>query len=180
MNRAVPVLFFTPILFATSAYATGFDLREFSPSSLGVSYAGAAANGVNASTTFFNPALLTEGKGFDVSLGATAILTDSDGNYSATTSAGTPVAGNGTPNGLVTQTVVPSIALRQQLTDRLAVGMTATIPWGMLTKYDNDWVGRYYAVKSEIQTRNVTFSAAYKLLPELSIGGGLQVQYVKA
>jgi long-chain fatty acid transport protein len=180
MNRVVPVLFFTPILFATSAYATGFDLREFSPSSLGVSYAGAAANGVNASTTFFNPALLTEGNGFDFSLGATAILTDSDGDYASTTSAGTPAGGNGKPSGYVTKTVIPSLALRTRLTDKLAVGMTFTVPWGMRTKYDPDWAGRYYALKSEIQTRNVTFAAAYKLLPELSIGGGLQVQYVKA
>jgi len=84
MNRAVPALFFTPFLFATSAFATGFDLREFSPSSLGVSYAGAAANGDNASTTIFNPALLTEVGTFDTSFGATGILTDSDSSLAGT------------------------------------------------------------------------------------------------
>ncbi len=180
MHRAVPVLFLTPILFATSAYATGFDLREFSPYSLGASYAGVAANGETASTTFFNPALLTEANGFDVSLGATGILTDSDGDYASTTSAGTPAGGNGKPNGFVTKTVIPPLALRTRLSDKLAVGMTFTVPWGMRTKYDPDWAGRYYALKSEIQTRNATFAVAYKLLPELSIGGGFQVQYVKA
>jgi long-chain fatty acid transport protein len=180
MNRAVPALFFAPLLFATSAFATGFDLREYSPASLGVSYAGAAADGRYASTTFFNPALLTEVGDFDMSAGGTAVLTDSDGNYSATSAAGTTLSGDGKPNGLVTETVIPTLALRKRLTRDLVIGMTVTIPWGMMTKYGDGWVGRYYALKSEIQTRNITFSAAYQILPELSVGGGLQVQYVKA
>jgi long-chain fatty acid transport protein len=180
MKRAVPALFLTPLLFATSALATGFDLREFSPSSLGTSYAGAAANGVNASTTFFNPALTSEVEDFDLSLGATAILTDSDGTYSATTAAGTAVSGTSKPNGLVTKTVIPSLALRKRIAENWTIGFTSTLPWGMLSKYDNDWVGRYYAIKSEIQTRNMTTTIAYSILPELSVAGGVQVQYVKA
>lgn len=179
MNRAVPALFLTPWLLATSAYATGFDLREFSPSSLGSAYAGAAADDERASTVFFNPALLSGVESFDASVSATGILTNTDGDYAATTSAGTAVSGDGTPTGFVTSTAVPALAMRARLTDKLTVGMNFTMPWGMLSKYGDDWVGRYYATKSEIQTRNTTVMAAYQLLPNLSIGGGVQVQYMK-
>jgi long-chain fatty acid transport protein len=179
MNRALPALFFAPFLFATSAFATGFDLREFSPSALGVAYAGAAANGERASTTMFNPALLTEAADFDVSLSSTAIMTNTGATYSAKTMLGTAVTGQSTPDGFVPDALLPSLALRYRLTDKLVAGLTVTVPWGLATKYNDAWVGRYFATKSEIQTRNFTFSAAYQILPELSIGGGLQVQYMK-
>lgn len=179
MNRAVPALLITPFLLSTSALATGFDLREFSPSALATSYAGAAANDERASTIFFNPALVAGVGSTDLSVSATGILTDTDGTYSATTAAGTPVAGDGKPGGFVTSTAVPALALRQRLTDKLAIGLHFTMPWGMLSKYQDDWVGRYYATKSEIQTRNTTLMAAYQILPELTLGAGVQLQYMK-
>lgn len=182
MNRAVPALFFVPFFASLSvapAQATGFDLREFSPSSLGTSYAGAAASGERASTIFYNPALIADVGSYDFSVSATGIMTNTEGDYSATTSAGTAVSGDGTPDGFVTSTADPALAYRQRLTDRLSIGVHFTMPWGMLSKYGNDWVGRYYATKSEIQTRNTTIMAAYQILPELSVGGGMQVQYMK-
>jgi long-chain fatty acid transport protein len=180
MNRAATALFFAPVLFATSAFGTGFGLREFSPSGLGSAYAGGAADGHYASSIFTNPALIGEVGDFDISSGATAILTDTDANYTAKTAAGTTVSGEGKPTGFVTKAVVPDLAVRYRITDKLSIGMSENMPWGMLSKYSNTWVGRYYATKSEIQTRNVMFAAAYRILPELTVGGGVQVQYVKA
>jgi long-chain fatty acid transport protein len=180
MNRAAAALFFAPILFATSAFGTGFGLREFSPSGLGMAYAGGAADGHFASAIFSNPALIGGVDTFDIASGATAILTNTDADYSAKTAAGTVVAGNGKPDGFVTKAVIPDLAVRYRLTDKLTIGLSENMPWGMVSKYSNDFVGRYYATKSEIQTRNITVAAAYQVLPELSIGGGVQIQFVKA
>ncbi|MGB8601300.1 MAG: outer membrane protein transport protein [Rhizomicrobium sp.] len=179
MNRAIPALFFTPLLFGTAANATGFALREFSPAALGTAYAGAAANGEHASAIFYNPALLSGVVSSDSSVSATAILTNTDGDYRATTAAGTAVSGDATPTGFVTSTAVPATAFRLRLTDQWTVGVHFTMPWGMLSKYNDNWVGRYYAIKSEIQTRNTTVMTAYQISPELSVGGGLQVQFMK-
>lgn len=179
MNRLVPALLLSTALVGTSAYATGFDLREFSPSALGTAYAGAAANGTKASTIFFNPALISDVVTSDTSISATGILTDTDGEYKATTAAGTAVTGDATPSGFITSTAVPSLAYRLRLSDDWSVGLHFTMPWGMLSKYNSDWVGRYYAVKSEIQTRNTALMTAYQITPELSVGGGIQVQYMK-
>lgn len=179
MNRAVPAFLLTPVLFASAAHATGYDLRDYSPAALGNAYAGAAADNRRASTIFYNPALLAGVDHFDSATSATGILTNSDGHYAATTSAGTPVSGTSVPNGFVTSTAVPSLATRLRLTDKWTVGVHFTMPWGMLTKYGDDWVGRYYATKSEIQTRNIALLTAYQITPALSVGGGMQVQYMK-
>ena len=181
MRRSVITILCTSLLLSASAFATGFDLREFSPSSLGVAYAGAAAEGRYASTTMFNPALLTEAGNIDVSVSATAVLTGTSAEYSADSMLGptVPVGGASHVKSFVPSALLPSVAVRVRLTDDLVVGFTSTVPWGLMTKYPDTWAGRYFATKSEIQTRNFTFSAAYKLLPELSVGAGLQVQFMK-
>ena len=74
MRRSAITILCTSCLLSVSAYATGFDLREFSASSLGTSYAGAGANGQHASTMAFNPALLGQVDDFDISVSATGIL----------------------------------------------------------------------------------------------------------
>ena len=54
----------------------------------------------------------------------------------------------------------------------------ASSPWGMITDYDSS-VTRYYATMSDVKSANFQFIVGYQLTPELSIGGGLQVQYIK-
>jgi long-chain fatty acid transport protein len=179
MRRSAITILCALCLTSASAYATGFGLREVSASSLGMSYAGAAANGDHASTLFFNPALLSDVKDFDVSGSATGILPTTSGTFSATTAAGTPVGGNATPHGIVNTALVPSFSVRGRLSDSVTVGLTFTAPWGMITDYSNNWVGRYYATMSDVKSYNVTSLIAYQPIPELSFGAGVQVQYTK-
>ena len=179
MRRSAVTILCALCMTSTSAYATGFGLRDVSASTLGTSYAGAAANGEHASTLFFNPALLSEVKDFDVSVSSTGVLPATSGTFTATTAAGTPVSGNGAPNGIVNTALVPSLSLRERLSDSVTVGLTFTVPWGMITDYSNNWVGRYYATMSNVKSYNVASLVAYQPIPELSFGAGLQVQYTK-
>lgn len=66
------------------------------------------------------------------------------------------------------------------MSDRLAVGIGVNAPFGLATKYDRDWVGRYHAVESDMLSVNINPSVAYEINDNLSIGGGFSAQYVKA
>jgi len=62
-------------------------------SAFGNSYAGAAAPGGEATTMFFNPALVADVKTLDISSSALGLLPDAKGDFTATTAAGTPAGG---------------------------------------------------------------------------------------
>ncbi|HEY0282859.1 MAG TPA: outer membrane protein transport protein [Rhizomicrobium sp.] len=167
------------ILLTTSAYASGFGLREVSASAFGSSYAGAPAPGGEASTMFFNPALVADVKTVDISSSVLGLLPDATGNFTATTAASTPAGGAAHVKDIVNTALIPSLAVRARLTDRFTVGLQVTAPWGMITDYGPDWVGRYYAAQSDVKTANVTAVAGFQPVPELAFAAGLQVQYIK-
>lgn len=55
-----------------------------------------------------------------------------------------------------------------------------TAPFGLKTQYDRDWVGRYQAIKSDIETININPNVAYRLLDWLSVGAGPTIQHTHA
>lgn len=178
MRRTAALCLVTSILLSGSALASGYGLRDVSAATLGTSYAGDAANGSRASTLAFNPALAADVDTFDVSLSNVGLLPETSGTFTATTSAGTPVSGNTNPKDIVNTALIPSVALRYRLTSNLALGLTMTAPWGMITNYDSS-VTRYYATMSDVKSANFSPVVAWQPIPELSIGAGLQVQYIK-
>jgi long-chain fatty acid transport protein len=179
MHRTAVTVIFASLLLGSSALASGFALRESSASSLGLSYAGAAANGSHASTLTFNPALLGDVKDFDVSSSAIGLLPDTDGTFTATTSAHTPVTGNGNPKDIVNTALIPALGLRWRFTDHFIAGLTVSAPWGMMTDYGTDSVTRYYNIKSDVKTYNITPMIGFQPVPEFTIAGGLQIEYIK-
>lgn len=180
MRRTAAAVIFVSLMLSSSALASGFGLRDSSASTLGVSYAGNAANGSVASTMTFNPALVNDVGTFDVAVSNTGLLPETSGNFSASLAPNPAlkVSGPTHPVDIVNTALVPSFALRYRLTDKLAIGVQASSPWGMITDYDSS-VTRYYATMSDVKSANFQFIAGYQLTPELSIGGGLQVQYIK-
>jgi long-chain fatty acid transport protein len=180
MRRSALTILCTSLLLTTSAYASGFGLRETSASAMGTSYAGAAASGQRASTMAFNPALLGDVDDFDVSFSATGLLPPATGDFTtARTAAGTSISGTKAPTSIIAKAIIPETAIRMRLNDQFSVGLTVSVPWGLMTKYSDAWVGRYYATKSELKTYNFTPVVAYQPVPGLSIAAGLQVEYIK-
>ncbi len=180
MRRSVITLLCTTCLLSVSAYATGFDLREFSATSLGTAYAGSGASGQHASTMAFNPALAGWVDDFDISVSAIGILPTASGHYTTSlTALGTLNPGTKTPTNIISKALIPEFALRKRLSDQFSVGVTMSVPWGLMTKYDDTWAGRYFATKSELKTYNFTPVVAYQPVPELSIAAGLQVEYIQ-
>jgi long-chain fatty acid transport protein len=184
MRRTAVTVIFASLLLSSSALASGFGLRESSASSLGLSYAGVAANGSHASALTFNPGLLGDVGTFDISSSATGLLPETDGTFSATTTQLSPLlpptvlSGDTHPKDIVNTALIPSLAMRYRLTDQILLGMTLSSPWGMVTDYGNA-VTRYYNMKSDVKTFNITPMIGWQPVPEFTIGVGFQLQYIK-
>ncbi|HUO99405.1 MAG TPA: outer membrane protein transport protein, partial [Rhizomicrobium sp.] len=185
MRRTAVTVFCASLLLSTSALASGFGLRESSASSLGLSYAGVAANGSHASTLTFNPGLLGDVNEFDVSSSAIGLLPETDGTFAATTTQLSPLVpptvlgGTMHPKDIVNTALIPALGVRYRLTDQFIVGLTLSSPWGLTTDYGPDSVTRYYNIKSDVKTVNITPMIGWQPVPEFTLGVGFQLQYIK-
>jgi len=74
---------------------------------------------------------------------------------------------------------VPNLYFSTQMGEGLFAGVGINAPFGLATKYRDDWVGRYHAIESEIKTVNINPSIAWRINDKLSIGGGISAQYAE-
>jgi len=165
---------------ASQAHASAFALIEQSASGLGNSYAGAAASAEDASTIFYNPAgmSLLPG-GMQVSAGLNLINLSAKFSDSGSTNApGRPLGGNGGDAGGLA--AVPNVYFAMDVAPNWKVGVGVSVPFGLKTEYDADWVGRFQAIKSDISTLNINPSVSYKLNETVSLGFGLNYQSIDA
>lgn len=167
------------------AAASGFALIEQSASGLGNAFAAGAAATDDASVQFFNPAAMTELSGTQVSLAGHYIMPSAkltNGKAEVMAIGGTPV--NRTVDGTVDDAgvngLVPNFYYMRDLNTLTKFGLGINAPFGLATEYDKTWIGRYQAIKSEVQTIDINPALAYKLSNQLSLGAGLNAQYIKA
>ena len=166
------------------AYAGGFYLQEQSPRELGRAFSGDAAAADNASTIFFNPAGMTELAGTQIELGAQLLFVKTAQRNQGTSRTvpglptSVPVTGSDGGNPFKQPVVVPNGYVSVQLTDSLWAGLGVGSPFGVSVEYDDDFFGRYDSIKSDVFTVNVQPSLAYKVNDWLSVGGGVDVQYI--
>ena len=171
-------------LSATAANAAGFQLKEQSSSLQGTAFAGASAKADDLSTMFFNPAGLTRlDNSTQVSLTSAYILPSANFTQSgaATGPGGAAITGNDGGDAGV-GAMVPSFygMMDLGLGDQWRTGISVNTPFGLSTSYKDGWVGRFYALDSELMTINVAPTVAYKINDQFSIGGNVQMQYADA
>ncbi len=168
------------MFFAGSAAGSGFAIIEQSAASAGYAYAGAGAVAEDASTIFFNPAGMALLSGNEAQLGAHYIIPKSEfKNQGSTTVLGTPLTGGDGGDG-GESALVPNLFYMHSFSDKLKAGIGITAPYGLATKYDDGWVGRYHALKSELATLNINPSVAYKINDQWSLGVGVSFQRAEA
>jgi long-chain fatty acid transport protein len=158
------------------AHGSGFQLMEQNASGLGNAYAGQAAAAENASTIFWNPAGMTRLPGMQATGAVNLIRPKSEfsNSGSAPPTPLNPLGGNGGDAGDLA--VVPNTYFSWQLAPRWWVGIGVTVPFGLKTDYDPDWIGRFQSRTAEIKTIDVNPSVAFKLSDAVSIGGGISYQ----
>ena len=163
--------------YAGPCEAAGFLIRETEAEAVGLSYAGNGSKADSAATAFANPAGLTQLHSVQLEAGAAAIVPDITFNGRAT-AAGQLLAGNnGGDSGRVAG--IPDVYAAIPVTDDLALGIALTIPFGNSTQYDQNWYGRYLATKAIAASYDINPSIAYAITPNISVGAGISVQYLK-
>jgi len=89
-----------------------------------------------------------------------------------------PLGGTGGNAGGLS--AVPNFYFATDLAKDLKIGVGISVPFGLKTEYDADWMGRFQAIKSDIATFNVNPSVAYKVSEDVSLGFGLSYQQINA
>ena len=167
------------------ALAGGFYLQEQSPKETGRALSGGAAAGDDPSTVYFNPAAMTELSGIQTSVGGIALFAKAQQTNRGTTrtipgvTTQVPVSGTNGGNAFESVIPIPSFYATGQVSDRLWVGLGVNAPFGLKLEYEDGYFGRYDSLYTDLKTYNIQPSAAYKLTDNLSVGGGVDVQYVK-
>lgn len=184
LNKKVFAVSILTSLITSNLNAAGFSIAENSASGMGSAFAGAAAIAEDASTTYFNPAGLSKLKGKEVIFAAhyVAISSEFTNNGSSLNPllGGTAISGNGNGDDGAVSAFVPNFYYANRLNDKWNFGFGINVPFGNSSDYDDTWVGRYHATKSEITVLNFNPSASYKVSDKLAVGFGVNLQYVEA
>ncbi len=154
------------------ALAGGFSIREQSASGLGMAFAGAAAGYDDLSSMFFNPATMIRNKGFNAQAEASVIIPSS--KISVTSPAGGPDSGN-----IGKVAVVPSTYVAYSVNPDFVFGVGINAPFGLETEANAGWGGAPHGIKSEMKVLNINPMVAYRISPMLSVGAGLQMDYME-
>ena len=144
----------------SSSDAGGFLNTLQSASSAGTAGAGATAFGDDAATVWYNPAgMMLSVRPEALISGGLIFPSTSFENHGSTDAVGLPVAGNSLTNP--TASLLPSIFGLLPINDQLHVGIGVFAPFGQMSKYDSNWVGRYQVQQVALKTVDVRPAVAY-------------------
>ena len=166
-------------LAAGPAFGAGFALQENSGSGLGNAFAAGAAGSEDASSMWANPASLSKRMTME-GAGALHIITPSmkfrdDGSQPAFNQ---PLGGTGGDAG--DTAFVPNLYVAVPINRQWVFGLGINAPFGLVTEYDGDWLGRYQGVKSDVKTINVNPAISWKPADNFAIGVGANWQKIDA
>lgn len=163
--------------FTQAVEAKGFKVNLYGASGLGLAGAGGAAIADDPTTIFINPASMTHLCGTQASVTAFGLFPNikfhNDDSISVLQQ---PLSGG---DGKTSDQTVPagSLFITREMGCGLWAGLGVNGPFGLVTDYGNDWVGRYQAVRSTVLTVNINPSLAYRINDCWSIGVGFSAMY---
>lgn len=169
------------IAVATQAQAGGFALREQSAYYQGMSFAGNATTGPSISSIFWNPATITgAGDGITFESHSSFIVPNADLDATFTKGAIPWIgSGSGKTGDIGSDAWIPASYNAYKINDDLFVGMSITAPFGLATKPNPSWAGKWYNRSSEVFSVNFNPTVGYKINDMISVGAGIQIQYLQ-
>ena len=177
-HRRAAILAGTLGLCAGHAHGAAFQLREGDPDWLANAFAGTAAKAYDAGTAWNNPAGMTRLDDSELDQGVNYF--DPGIRFS-----GSDIAnGKSVPGGNGGDAGPPAVTAGFEgvysATHDLKFGVATEAPFGLRTSYPTDFVGRYQSLVSSIVDFQMAFAAAYRISPQISIGGGPVLTYFHA
>jgi len=155
-------------LYTTSIFASGFQINEHGSKAMamGGAFAGLAND---PSAMYFNPAGITQLTGTNFLGGVTLI------SPSSTFRGPSPSIEE---SELEAQLFNPiHLSITHQFNEKLHFGFSVGNNYGLGTKWEDDWFGRFMAVETEIRTFFMNGVASYKVSDVLSVGFGYVFAY---
>ncbi|MCK6612925.1 MAG: outer membrane protein transport protein [Ignavibacteriaceae bacterium] len=147
-----------------NTFAGGFQINEHGARAMAMG--GAFTAMVNdPSSLYFNVAGMAGLRGWNATVGTTLIA---------------PAASFRGPSPSIAETEMekqlfpPShLYLTYEISDGLVAGLSVNNPFGLGTRWSEDWVGRFSSIEADLQTFSFQPSIAYKVMDNLSVGVGL-------
>lgn len=162
-------LLFSGAVFAQSG---GLALPEDGGPMNGTAQAGSAAVARDAQTAWLNPAGMTRLESREAMLSLQPFKLQFEFRPSNTgTADGTDGGDQGGwfPGG--------ALFYAAPVSEKVAWGFSATSPSGLVLDPSDDWVGRYFTVKTQFVAVNLEPSIGVKLSDTWAVGGGIDFQY---
>ncbi len=151
------------------ASAQGFGVFEHGACTMGRAGATVADPCRDGSSIFFNPAGITQLENNTVNAGLTLIA--ARGNFTHQTTL--------ERDELVRSVIpVPTFYLGIPLDNRLTLGLGVFVPYGLETEWDETAQGRFLGYNSKITATYVQPTVGYKVNDWLSVGGGVDFNFV--
>ncbi|HXU71825.1 MAG TPA: outer membrane protein transport protein [Polyangia bacterium] len=164
------VLALIVVLASRLAWAGGIEIDEQSARATGTAAAQTAVAN-DPSAIFYNPAGLVDQPGFNALAGGSLIYTFTRAQpVDALTSA--PVGPSYTATHIA---LLPNLFLSQRLGKKIALGFGVFTEWGEHFGWPTTWPGRFIGQFVDVTTATFDISVSVRLLPFLSIGGGIDV-----
>lgn len=159
---------------------SGFAILEQSPRGLGSAFAGMAAKTDDPGALYFNPAVSVWFAERQLMFG-THILRSrvTFANEGSTHFDGTTLIQGNNGGNAGGYSLIPNFYMVHPLSDRWACGLGITATSGTETEWDWNWVGRYQAIKTAASTIDVSPSLSWLATDRLSLGAGLNFQYMQ-
>ncbi len=171
-QKGLTALIFVLFIFCSipNAYGSGFAIYTQGASTLGQG-AATIAHTDDPSAIFWNPALINKLQGTQIQLGTTLVFPSRkfESDFSGYT--------------FKTESDVfyPStIFITHKFNDKITAGLGAFNPFGLGTKWPDDWEGRYIATNSEMRTYNINPVVSFQITPNISLAGGVDFLFLDA
>lgn len=164
------------------SHAGAFSLyTESSAAAVGNYAAGIAAEAVDASTAWYNPAGLVLLKKPEVLFSGVGVLpsTQLSGVSTFDTIGFDPYRQSFQDLQGAESALVPALHYALPLENGRAFGLSIVAPFGLSTDWGNESPLRYAATRTELQTIDLSADLATKLTNHLSFGAGLDVQWAE-
>ena len=161
------------------AFGAAFALATQNVMGLGNAFAGAAATAEDANTVWHNPAGLARINFPQVEQALHVVIPSAKfQNASSVNATLQPLGGTGGNAGGAA--FIPNLYGSMAINKDWHIGIGINVPFGLKTDWDDGWLGRYQALKSEIKTINVNPSVSYKVTEAFWLGAGANYQHLSA
>ena len=161
------------------AEAGSFQLPTDNAAGWARANAGGSLFANDPTAVYNNPAAMAFFTGPVLQVTATGIRPSAQFEGQFKDSQGNAVSGNN-PNGFGKFVPFPNMAFAAPINDRLTVGGSLTVPYGLVSEYNPTWQGRYFGTKTSVQSIAISLSAGFKVNDQFAIGAGIVGQRTKA